>query len=289
MKMIHNESEIKTSHGKFLHYYLTAVDSTNSYAMKLLRGAPSKFKCETGFLVTTSEQTSGRGQRGNLWSSSPNLDVAMTWVVLKPPKVGAAVFNMAAALATRKGIRKSIEEVGKVELPSTALAVKWPNDVFLWHNGDYRKVSGILVENHWRGENWTDSVVGIGVNVMSRRMAEAYNAVSISEVVNVDIKASEIEKRILEYLLKYIKMLGQTKDNGDYFYSGVKSIVKEFNSELYGRDELRQFELGGEIYLGRLKGVDENGMGEFEWLDENQPPKKLHSTEVKWIFGLHSL
>lgn len=288
-KMIHNESEIETSHGKFLHYYLAAVDSTNSYAMNLLKGAPEKFKGETGFLVTTSEQTSGRGQRGNLWSSSPDLDVAMSWVVLQPPQVGAAVFNMAAALATGKGIRKAIEEVGKVELPSAALAVKWPNDVFLWHNGDYRKVSGILVENQWRGENWTASVVGIGVNAMSRRVSKAYNAVSVSEVVNVDINPSEIEKRILEFLLEYLKMLGQSEGAGGDFSSGAKSIAREFNSELYGRDELREFEVDGKNYLGKLKGVDENGMGEFEWQDDNHPPKKLHSSEVKWIFGLHSL
>ena len=51
----------------------------------------------------------------------------------------------------------------------------------------------------------------------------------------------------------------------------------------------RDNEVDGKNYLGKLKGVDENGMGEFEWQDENHPPKKLHSSEVKWIFGLHSL
>ena len=160
---------------------------------------------------------------------------------------------------------------------------------FSWHNGDYRKVSGILVENHWRGENWTASVVGIGVNAMSRRVSKAYNAVSVSEVVNVDINPSEIEKRILEFLLDYLKMLGQSEGAGGDFSSGAKSIAREFNSELYGRDELREFEVDGKNYLGKLKGVDENGLGEFEWQDENHPPKKLHSSEVKWIFGLHSL
>ena len=284
--MIHNESEIETSHGKFLHYYLAAVDCTNSYAMNLLRRGPEKFKGETGFLVTTSEQTSGRGQRGNIWSSSPYFDVAMSWMVLQPPKVGAAVFNMAAALATEKGISKAIEEVGKVELPSEALTVKWPNDIFIRHNSDYRKVSGILVENQWRGENWTASVIGIGVNAMSRRVGKTYNAVSVSEVVNVDIRPSEIEKRILEHLLDYLKILEKSEDKGVDFSTGTKSIFREFNSKLYGRDELREYKVNGKTYLGKLKGVDENGMGEFEWQDGNHPPKKLNSSEVKWVFDL---
>ena len=287
--MIHNEREIETVHGKFLHYYLSAVDSTNSYALNLLKEAPEKFKGETGFLVTTYEQTSGRGQRGNQWSSSPDLDVAMSWVVLQPPKVVTAVFNMAAALATEKGIRKAIEEVGKVKLPSAALVVKWPNDVLFWHNGEYRKVSGILVENQWRGENWTASIVGIGVNAMSRRMAKAYNAISVSEVVNVDIRPSEIEKRILEYLIDYLKILGKSEDECGMMSSVANTITQEFNLALYGRDELREFEVYGKTYIGKLKGVDKNGMGEFEWQDENSPPKKLNSSEVKWVFSLHSL
>mgnify|MGYP001230308129 CR=1 FL=1 len=35
--MIHNESEIESRHGRLKRLYLTKVDSTNDYAMKILR------------------------------------------------------------------------------------------------------------------------------------------------------------------------------------------------------------------------------------------------------------
>ena len=61
----------------------------------------------------------------------------------------------------------------------------------------------------------------------------------------MDINPSEIEKRILEFLLDYLKILGQSEGAGGDFSSGAKSIAREFNSELYGRDELREFKVDG--------------------------------------------
>ena len=280
--MVHNESEIESRHGRLKRIYLAEVDSTNDYAMKILRKNPQFPSSPNGFLVTTSEQTKGKGQRGNIWSSAPDLDLAMTWVVKKPPKVAAIVFNMAAALATGKGIRQAVKESIGVDLPSVSLAVKWPNDVMIWANGSYRKIAGILVENHWRGETWTASTVGIGVNVKSRRIALRYNAVSISEVLSEDLEPQRVELPILDHLLDYIELL---KDEG-----GSERIIDEFNSELFGRGELREYEVGGAKHLGTLTKIDEEGMGVFEWKTSNStPPTRLHSSEVKWVFSHHTI
>ena len=280
-KMIHNESEIESRHGRLKRIYLAKVDSTNDYAMKILRKNPLLPSSPNGFLVTTSEQTKGKGQRGNIWSSAPDLDLAMTWVVQKPPKVAVIVFNMAAALATRKGIRQAVKESIGVDLPSVSLAVKWPNDVMIWANGSYRKIAGILVENHWRGETWTASTVGIGVNVKSRRIALGYNAVSISEVLSEDLEPRRVELPILDHLLDYIELL---KKEG-----GAERIIEEFNAELFGHGELREYEVGGEKYMGTLTKIDEEGIGVFEWkISNNTPPSRLHSSEVKWVFSLHT-
>tara|TARA_B100000683_G_C12429020_1_gene530953 strand:- start:23 stop:910 length:888 start_codon:yes stop_codon:yes gene_type:complete len=281
-KMIHNESEIESRHGRLKRLYLTKVDSTNDYAMKILRENPHFPSSPNGFLVTTSEQKKGKGQRGNIWSSAPKLDLAMTWVVQKPPKVAAIVFNMAAALATAKGVRKAVKKSIGIDFPSVALAVKWPNDVMIWANGSYRKIAGILVENHWRGENWTASTVGIGVNVNSRRIALGYNAVSISEVLSEDIDPQRLELPILDHLLDYIELL---KDEG-----GAESIIEEFNSKLFGRGELREYIVGDNKHMGTLTKIDEEGIGVFEWKkSDNTPPARIYSSEVKWVFSLHTL
>ena len=279
--MAHNESEIESRHGRQLRVYLQEVESTNTYAAQLLRNGVEKFADKRGFLVTTLDQASGRGQRGNVWSSSPGQDLAMTWAVLKPPQVVATVFNMAAALATSKGIREAVLNVCGIELPSAALALKWPNDVMFWANREWRKVAGILVENQWRGEVWTASLVGIGVNVMSRRISRPFNAVSVSEVVGKDINPESLELPVIEFLLDYIEILS---DEG-----GGERIIEEFNRELYGRGESRDYVIAGETNSGVLLKIDSNGLGEFDWKGENPPKSKLHSSEVQWVFGLHPL
>ena len=279
--MAHNESEIESRHGRLLRVYLTEVESTNTYAAQLLRSDGEKFTAKRGFLISTLGQTSGRGQRGNIWSSSPGQDLSMTWVIMKPPQVGATVFNMAAALATSKGIRRAVLDTGGIKLPCAALAVKWPNDVMFWANGEWRKVAGILIENQWRGETWKASLVGVGVNVMSRRNTRPYNAVSISEVVGKDITPESFELPIIEVLLDYIDLLCED--------SGSDKVIQEFNRELYGRGEIRKYVFEGKTHSGVLLKIDANGLGEFDWKGENTPKSKLHSSEVQWVFGQQPL
>lgn len=272
--MIHNESEINTSKGVVIRYCLDSVDSTNSYAMQLLRTEPELFKSGQGMLVTTLEQREGRGQRGNVWSSSDGKDLAMSWIVSRPPRVGATVFNMAAALAARNGMVKAVEAVSGKKIPSAAAVVKWPNDVMVWSNGRYRKAAGILVENHWRGENWTASVVGIGVNVASSRMAKPYNAASLMDAFNVEVGIEALELCIIEELMVYLDILRSS--------GGEERMVAQFNESFLGKGESRPFLKDGAEKMGTLNRIDKGGKGEFTWEDGSE--ECLDSSEVVWVF-----
>lgn len=273
--MIHNESEINTSKGVVLKCSLKSVDSTNSYAMQMIRSKPEVFASGRGVLVTAEEQTEGRGQRGNVWSNSGGKDLAMSWIVSRPPKVGATVFNMAAALATRDGIVEAVERVGGKKMPSAAAVVKWPNDVVVWSNGRYRKAAGILVENHWRGSEWTASVVGIGVNVESSRLAKPYNASSILDAFAVEVKIEDLEIILLEKLLVYLDILRMP--------GGEERIVAQFNEGFLGKGEQRDFLRKGDPARGVIARIDKNGKGEFTW-DEGGS-EKLDSSEVVWVYA----
>ena len=271
--MSHNLSEIETPLGTVPHLHLEVVESTNSYAMKMLRNNKSDFNGEKGFLVTAKDQTSGRGQRDKYWSSSPGQDLTMSWVVKEPPKVEATLFNMAASLATANGIK---------DVADVQVKVKWPNDVMVWSNGSYRKVSGILVENSWRGGTWTASVVGIGINVGSRRLSRSYNAISISEVLSKEFNPNRFIKPIINQLLSYIKILSGK--------NGGELVAREFNRELLGKDECRTFQVAGNEHQGVLKEISFDGMGVFEWKKEGEhssPNTRLHSSEVTWVFSNH--
>ncbi len=58
---------------------LESTDSTNSYANRLL----SEKEVSEGTVISALEQTAGKGQHGNSWSSSPNENLTFS-IVLRP-------------------------------------------------------------------------------------------------------------------------------------------------------------------------------------------------------------
>jgi BirA family biotin operon repressor/biotin-[acetyl-CoA-carboxylase] ligase len=122
--------------------HLRSTDSTNLRARELAgAGAPH------GTLVTTGEQTAGRGRQGRAWTAPAGSSLLMSLVLREPPplltlRAGAAVADVAQA----------------VDASGRAAQIKWPNDVLL----DSGKVAGILVEGRPQ-EGW--AVLGIGLNV----------------------------------------------------------------------------------------------------------------------------
>ena len=72
------------------------------------------------------------------------------------------MLNMAVALS----LRSTLLSVLPNHRSDASVLIKWPNDVVLWHAQTHRKCAGILVENVWRGSEWTHAVIGIGANVL---------------------------------------------------------------------------------------------------------------------------
>ena len=131
-----------------VHFRVT--DSTNERARALAAaGAPH------GTLVTTDEQSAGRGRQGRTWSAPPKSAVLMS-VVLREL---SETLPLAAAVAVSEA------------LPVEA-RIKWPNDVWV----DGRKVAGILVEARPQ-EGW--AVLGIGLNVTTEEFLPELHATSL--------------------------------------------------------------------------------------------------------------
>lgn len=119
--------------------HLGVTDSTNERARELAaRGAPH------GTLVTTAEQTAGRGRQGRTWTAPPSSAILCSLVIRDAPRL----LPLAAGVAV-------------AEVVGPDARVKWPNDVLL----DGRKLAGILVEGRPQ-EGW--AVLGIGLNVAVR-------------------------------------------------------------------------------------------------------------------------
>jgi BirA family biotin operon repressor/biotin-[acetyl-CoA-carboxylase] ligase len=125
--------------GHPLHYF-PAIPSTNTHAFKLAHdGAPE------GTLVTTDDQTAGRGRIGRVWKSLPGQQLALSLVL--DPQFPPHFLVMASALAVADAI---------ADTTGLAADIKWPNDVQIAG----RKACGILIET-----SADFAVLGIGLNV----------------------------------------------------------------------------------------------------------------------------
>lgn len=126
--------------GRYLQV-LPSTDSTNERCHERAsdRGAE-------GLVIVAEHQTSGRGQRGRVWSAPPGSSLLFSVLLFPEERLANAGFLTAwAASAVCEELRRDGLEA----------AIKWPNDVLV--RG--RKICGILVERRQA------TVVGIGLNV----------------------------------------------------------------------------------------------------------------------------
>ena len=124
--------------------------STNDDARRLIKSlAPG---AADGYVVTTEEQTDGRGTRGRSWWSPPDRSLAVSFVVSpQPPLAHPAILTIATALS----VLHAAAALG------AELLLRWPNDVV---TPDGAKVAGVLAESI--GGERPVHIIGVGINVL---------------------------------------------------------------------------------------------------------------------------
>lgn len=254
-------------------HHLPSVPSTNRWALEWLR----QHVPQGPVLFTTDHQTEGRGQRDRRWSSEAGRDVCLSLALPVQKDWHPACMNMEVALSVHRVLTELLPATQTPE----AVQVKWPNDVLVWHAGEHRKVAGILVENMWRGNQWTTAVIGIGVNVDSSRLTRSYPAVSLSEAWQ-----TQFDPRSLA--LKFAEAVVTRLNRGPEACTQELSL-NEYHEALFALGEVREFVVHERRWKGRLMGVNQEGIGRFEWLANPEsgqlPPSEwLPSSEVQWCW-----
>lgn len=132
-----------------LHYF-AEIDSTNSEAERLLLAGK-----ETPQIVLASQQTAGRGRRGNAWYSQDlgNLYLSVLLFPNRPPE-------QMQRFTLWMGLQLCDLLNTQFELP---LSVKWPND--LLHQN--KKVAGMLTEARIENDLTQAVIFGLGININS--------------------------------------------------------------------------------------------------------------------------
>jgi BirA family biotin operon repressor/biotin-[acetyl-CoA-carboxylase] ligase len=130
---------------RLLHF--PKLQSTNAYLKALAAiGEPE------GLILLADEQTAGMGRLDRVWHS-PKGGLYLSLLV-RPMSITASdlpLITLTTGIAVAKVFNSALGLDAKL---------KWPNDVLL----DNRKVSGILVESAFIGNDIEYAVIGIGIN-----------------------------------------------------------------------------------------------------------------------------
>jgi BirA family biotin operon repressor/biotin-[acetyl-CoA-carboxylase] ligase len=226
--------------------FLDEVDSTNNYAAKLL----NEGKLAHGTVILAGNQTAGRGQRGNSWSSTAGNQLACS-VYAETAFLSADRFwflNLAVALAVHATIQRAV--------PAEEVRIKWPNDVLV----NNKKLSGILIETQWRSGVVTGAIIGVGINVNGEPDLPSSGA--LNDFGGGASTRLELAHRLTENLEVRFQQLRQGHWN---------DLLEEYHRVLWRKDVFQFAETeSAEMIEGYIRGIDGAGNLLFETEEETR-------------------
>ncbi len=219
------------------HYNLIKLNATRSTNDKVKMLIKSK-KISYGDIVWAEYQYKGRGQYNNNWNSSrgKNLLISLYKEFKELSPKQSSYINFVISLSVIDTIEYYI---------SNDNYIKWPNDIL----SAQKKISGILIENNFKGDKFNNSIIGIGINVNQTRFKNIVNATSIKLITNKENRIEEVLDKLIKNIGNYIKIL-RAKD--------FDNIMSLYNSRLYGRDYCK-FLINNKTFEGKVIDVNASG------------------------------
>ena len=240
---------------------LQSVDSTNNYARAQIHAGLAQH----GMTIFAHEQLAGKGQRGKVWTSEKEANIALS-VVIKPASLRLTQqFHLSACVAV------AVHEFF-MNYTGDDTKIKWPNDLY-WQD---RKAGGILIENIVGSSssgagNWDWSIIGIGININQTVFPpDLPNPVSLRQITGKIFEPAELAKDICTYIEKYYHLL---------IKEGFHSIYSNYISYLYKKEEKVKLRKENRVFEAVIKKVtpagklvvqhaieEEFDFGELEWM-----------------------
>lgn len=220
------------------------IDSTNNEAKRLLPELAS------GTVLAARQQTAGRGQRGNSWSSKPGNNLTFS-LVLKfgegniPDVRPDCQFVISEAVAL--GVKEFLSEEGVVA------SIKWPNDIYV---GD-RKICGILIENTVKEGRLTSSIAGIGLNMNQDTFPpDIPNPTSLALQTG---RTYDMEKSLVRLLAHLMDKIGKME-------TAPGELKESYLEALYRKGEKHKYIdfISGEEFEGTIKGISDSALLQVE-------------------------
>jgi BirA family biotin operon repressor/biotin-[acetyl-CoA-carboxylase] ligase len=240
---------------KIIH--LKSTYSTNTYANKILK----KSTPEDGSVIITDNQLTGRGHDNNNWESQDSMN--LTFSIIYYPIFLPIIKQFYLSKCISLGILNYLKEY------SNNISIKWPNDIYI---GD-KKIAGILIENSIMGNSFSNSIIGIGLNINQEVFySDAPNPISLyqlsSKKYNLNTELSKLLNSINIYYAKLKNM-------------GYIEIDNLYLSNLYRVNQYSRFKAKDNVFNGKIIGVSEFGYLQIETKEKNL--KEFDFKEIQFL------
>ncbi len=193
-----------------------------------------------GDAVVAVEQTAGRGQRGNIWSSKAgeNLTFSLVWEADFLAAREQFLLSEAVALAL-------VDTLAGYGLEAH---IKWPNDIYVGH----KKICGILIEHDLgMAGRLARTIVGIGLNVNQTEWDESIpNPTSIALLTGERRGTNDVFGDLYEALERRFEQLK----------SAPQSVQTDYLARLYRLNKPSTYALpDGKKFRGTIRDVRPTG------------------------------
>ncbi|MFC2118936.1 biotin--[acetyl-CoA-carboxylase] ligase [Bacteroidota bacterium] len=212
-------------------YKVKSIDSTNNYAQKLIDDKAINEQ----IVVITQNQTQGKGYGRNSWESQSGMNLTLSYVFFPLYLKAEEQFIISKAISL--GIKDFIE------LFVEDAKIKWPNDIYVSDN----KIAGILIENTVCGDNITNSISGIGININQMDFhSDLQNPISLKLITGIEYKLEdcfELLNDIIEN--RYLQLT-----------ENPKKINSDYIKALYRYKEFCPYKSHNNWFNGRIVDID---------------------------------
>ena len=219
---------------------LDEITSTNDY----LKSQLSNFKpLQEWSAIMAKNQTHGRGQRQNSWTSEPNANITFSFLIF--PKHLALQEHFTLNMLISLGILDWLKSI------NVQASIKWPNDILIGN----KKIAGILIENTSNSKEIKQSIIGIGVNVNQKIFSQELLNSASSILNETGYSIDNLE----EGCLNLLSCIYSRYENHKNKKLNKSNLLKEYNENLFRKDIPGLYSSNDLTFEAILMRVDENG------------------------------
>ena len=239
------------------YYHFDQLDSTNAYLQRMQSEHDIR-----NWVVSTDEQTAGKGMGSNGWESETGKNLTFSLAVDMGFLPAERQFLLSEAVAL------GIIEVLDKTLPTEQLSIKWPNDIYYGNC----KLAGILINSTIKANMMDLSIIGIGLNV---------NQMQFQDWPTHPISLKMITGKEYDLKLMLEQIASQVRKKVELLKSDPTSIEQDYLKRLFRYQTWADYEVGGNVRRLFMTGID--SFGRLMLVDEKNNSYCFDIKEIRFL------